>query len=909
MTISQQLSIGLLMACMLGNIPTTWAWQVADGQIRDAQGTPIQLRGVNWPGFEEGSPQNRYLAPQGLWARSFSDMLDQMQALGINAVRLPFCPQALTATATGWIHPELNPMLSGRTALQVLDAVVMQLDQRGMYILLDHHRPDCIAISPLWYTDDYSEQAWIDDLVLVAQRYRHLPHLLGIDLTNEPYGATWGSGNLATDWNLAAERAAAAVLAVAPDLLIFVAGIAESTYCSSTTGHFWGENLEPLACRPLAIPADRLVLSPHVYGPDVAQQAYFSAPDFPANLPAIWEQHFGRFTEQGYTLVVGEFGGRYAPGSADRLWQDAFVDYLIDKGLNSSFYWAWNPNSSDTGGLLQDDWISLRDDKVALLQRLWHSTPPRLPDVSPDSTPDSLDWCLDIDANGLAEANRDGLLLLRWLFGLRDAPLTEGALDPAGRRTSADAIAAYLGHAAGPIEIDANGQADALTDGLLALRWLTGMRNDALIADALGTGAKRTDADAIDALLATRAAADCSAARFALAYGPYRQNQAPAGSPPSRAELNQDLALIAAHTDLIRTYGACAPELAQIPSLAAAHGIRLWQGVNLGSMNVADANDREIGCLVQLAAEHDNLAAAIVGGELLLRGDLSEQQIIDYLGQARAAGLPVATSDTWFEWCNAVNGICRRRPALAAAVDFIVAHAHPYWEGLPISQAAAAVIAEAIALRALYPDKILVIGETGWPSNGSAFANAIPSLANQQRFIEELWRLSRRHQVPVMLFEAFDEPWKSAVEGDVGAHWGLYNVNRGQKHGAIDWTLPGPPAAPTGPMISIEHPRPGQPLETKPDCGIPLFGRAYPSGPGWSVAVEVFTDQWYPQPLWYASGKAPTIDGLWAMPSITLAGSGRWNNHRIRVRLLNERGEPVASQQIQGLVRGNDCAP
>ena len=196
--------------------------------------------------------------------------------------------------------------------------------------------------------------------------------VIGIDLKNEPHGsATWESGRVATDWNRAAERAAEAVLKVAPHWLMFVEGISDTSECSQPGPAFWGENLEPMACTPLNIPADRLVLAPHTYGPDVHPQPYFDDPRFPANMPAIWERRFGQFVAQGYTVMLGEFGGRYGEGDPrDRAWQDALVFYLIGKGIDSGFYWSWNPNSDDTGGLLRDDWTTLHQEKVALLRNL-----------------------------------------------------------------------------------------------------------------------------------------------------------------------------------------------------------------------------------------------------------------------------------------------------------------------------------------------------------------------------------------------------------------------------------------------------------------------------------------------------------------------------------------------------------
>lgn len=343
------------------------AYSVGDGQIYDTGGQPVPLRGVSWFGFETGNH-----VVHGLWARNWKDMITQMQELGFDAVRLPFCPATLTGVAPDSISYDLNPDLSGLNSLQVLDKIVQEFSDRGFHILLDHHTPDCAAISELWYTGSYTEQQWLNDLQFVAERYAAVPGVIGLDIKNEPHGsATWGTGD-ATDWRLAAKRAADAVLAKAPQWLIFVEGIGENPSCSYGPNHWWGGNIEPLACYPLDIPADRLVMAPHAYGPDVYVQPYFDDPSFPANMPAIWETHFGQFVQQGYAVMLGEFGGKYGQGDArDVAWQDALVDYLIGKGIRGGFYWSWNPNSGDTGGILMDDWISVRTDKVTLLQRLW----------------------------------------------------------------------------------------------------------------------------------------------------------------------------------------------------------------------------------------------------------------------------------------------------------------------------------------------------------------------------------------------------------------------------------------------------------------------------------------------------------------------------------------------------------
>jgi len=331
-------------------------------------GEEVRFFGVNWFGAET---QDHVV--HGLWSRNYEDMIGQIVSLGFNAVRLPFCPITLDNVPPTSINTAANPTLEGLGSLAVLDEIVRALDAAGVHILFDHHRPDCNAISDLPTISGYTQADWIGDLVFIALRYREVDHFMGIDLKNEPHGqATWGTGNSTTDWNVAAETAASAVLAANPDILIFVEGIGENPTCSSSTQHWWGGNLEPWLCAPLDIPADKLVFSPHVYGPDVFEQPYFDAPDFPANMSAIWTTHFGFLSDLGRVVAPGEFGGRYGHGglASDVLWQDTFIDYLIEKQVCHFFYWSWNPNSGDTGGILRDDWSTVWQDKVDNLGRL-----------------------------------------------------------------------------------------------------------------------------------------------------------------------------------------------------------------------------------------------------------------------------------------------------------------------------------------------------------------------------------------------------------------------------------------------------------------------------------------------------------------------------------------------------------
>src|SRR5712691_11901137 len=179
------------------------------GNIVDAAGNVVRLTGVNWFGLETST-----FAPQGLWARSMNDMLDQIVQAGFNTIRLPYSDQLFDSSSIpNGIDFQKNADLEGLTGPQIMDQVIQRAGERNLKVILDRHRPTAAGQSELWYTDHTSEQRWIDDWVMLANRYRGNPTVIGADLHNEPHGpATWGDGNPLTDWQAAAERAGNAVL-------------------------------------------------------------------------------------------------------------------------------------------------------------------------------------------------------------------------------------------------------------------------------------------------------------------------------------------------------------------------------------------------------------------------------------------------------------------------------------------------------------------------------------------------------------------------------------------------------------------------------------------------------------------------------------------------------------------------
>lgn len=333
------------------------------GRLLDGNGNEVRITGVNWFGMETGS-----FAPHGLWARSGTDMLDEVVAAGFNAIRLPFSNELFEpGRMPNGIDFEQNPELRGLSGIEILDWVIDEAGRRGLKVILDRHRPTSDAQAELWYTDRVPEERWVSDWVMLAKRYRGNPAVLGADLHNEPHGpATWGDGNPKTDWRLAAERAGNAILAANPDWLIIVEGV--ESYGGEW--YWWGGNLSGAQQHPVRLDdPSKLVYSAHDYGPGVWQQSWFTDPRFPENLPELWQKRWAYLSIDGIApVLIGEFGGRSVdPSEPEGIWQRTLVDYLKATGISYT-YWSWNPNSGDTGGILLDDWRTIDKAKLALLQ-------------------------------------------------------------------------------------------------------------------------------------------------------------------------------------------------------------------------------------------------------------------------------------------------------------------------------------------------------------------------------------------------------------------------------------------------------------------------------------------------------------------------------------------------------------
>jgi exo-beta-1,3-glucanase (GH17 family)/cellulose synthase/poly-beta-1,6-N-acetylglucosamine synthase-like glycosyltransferase len=267
-----------------------------------------------------------------------------------------------------------------------------------------------------------------------------------------------------------------------------------------------------------------------------------------------------------------------------------------------------------------------------------------------------------------------------------------------------------------------------------------------------------------------------------FAFSPFHRGETPeANQIPSQAEISSDLEQISHVTSRIRTYNV-EEGMSEIPRLAEEYPLKITLGAWISGKTAN--NEDQVARLIRIANDSPNVDRVMVGNEVLYRNDISVPALIHYIEQVKAGvHVPVSTAEPWHVWL--------KHPELAASVDYITVHLLPYWEQTREMDAVADVLAKYDQVQRAYPDKHIVIGEVGWPSNGVVNGGAVPSRVNQAKFLRSFFNAAQARGLDYFVMEAFDQPWKTSFEGRVAGYWGMYDLDRHAKwsmSGAIEET-------------------------------------------------------------------------------------------------------------------------
>lgn len=377
--------------------PSTDDWLFTDGKdIMDSTGKKVWITGVNWFGYNTGT--NLF---DGLWAGDLNTSIQSIADHGFNLIRVPISAELILQWKAGKapnanFNQATNYYLVGMDSLEIWDYVLGQFRACGLKVMIDIHSAETDASGHninMWTTAKISTAQYQEALVWMAERYKNDDTIIAYDLKNEPHGkpnegkaaAIWNDSTDANNWKYVAQETALMVLSVNPNVLIMVEGTeiypmelkTNSDYHSTDSKDYyfnwWGGNLRGVKDYPIDLGKyqDKLVYSPHDYGPTVYKQPWFDkAYDFDSLMEDCWEDNWFYIYENNIApLLIGEWGGYMR--EPNLTWMTCMRELIAKNHLNHTF-WCFNANSGDTGGLVLDDFTTWDTEKYNFVKEvLW----------------------------------------------------------------------------------------------------------------------------------------------------------------------------------------------------------------------------------------------------------------------------------------------------------------------------------------------------------------------------------------------------------------------------------------------------------------------------------------------------------------------------------------------------------
>lgn len=372
-------------------------WLHTDGsKILDKDGKEVWITGVNWFGYNTGT--NTF---DGLWNSELKPSVEAIADHGFNLIRVPMSAELINQWADGE-YPQANynnaynEELNAMNSLEIFDYFLKLAEENGLKVMPDIHSAETNASGHtvnLWYTDKVTVKDYYSALEWMAERYKDNDTIIAYDLKNEPHGkpnegssaAIWNDSKSANNWKYVAETAAKKVLAKNPNVLIMVEGTEiypknikkNGDYSSQNSDDYyfnwWGGNLRGVKDYPIDLGKyqDKLVYSPHDYGPTVYEQPWFQGNyTYQSLMKDCWKDNWFYIQEQDIApLLIGEWGGFMT--EPNLTWMTYMRKLIKDNHVNHTF-WCFNANSGDTGGLVLDDFVTWDEEKYKFVKEvLW----------------------------------------------------------------------------------------------------------------------------------------------------------------------------------------------------------------------------------------------------------------------------------------------------------------------------------------------------------------------------------------------------------------------------------------------------------------------------------------------------------------------------------------------------------
>ena len=251
-----------------------------------------------------------------------------------------------------------------------------------------------------------------------------------------------------------------------------------------------------------------------------------------------------------------------------------------------------------------------------------------------------------------------------------------------------------------------------------------------------------------------------------LCFSPYLEGQN-IGDQLSKSQIYKRMDVIAPYSQWVRSF-SCTEGNEHTPKIAKEKQLQTMVGAWIGDDKIQ--NEKEIKALIKLA-KSGFVDIAVVGNETLMRGELSEEELLAYINRVKKAlpEIPVGYVDAYYQFVE--------RPKIIDACDVILVNCYPFWEGCNIEESALYLKQMYAVTQQFAKGKPVIISETGWPNKGARLESAQPTENNAMKYFIDASNWAQKNEIPSFYFSSFDESWKVHHEGDVGARWGIWDKN------------------------------------------------------------------------------------------------------------------------------------
>jgi exo-beta-1,3-glucanase (GH17 family) len=262
-----------------------------------------------------------------------------------------------------------------------------------------------------------------------------------------------------------------------------------------------------------------------------------------------------------------------------------------------------------------------------------------------------------------------------------------------------------------------------------------------------------------------------------MCYSPYQGNSASDSSCKSSEQVMSDISEIAAKGfKAVRIYATDCAQLENVGAAAKQYGLKMIIGIYIDSSGISsDAYSQLSDITSYFAGDYSLVEMALIGNEALFNGYVSAGELASFISDCKStlkgAGYsgPVTTADT-------VASILANESELCGSIDALAANIHPFFNGNVQPEGACAFVEQQMQMLGAACGGSLPVynSETGWPSQGPNYMNAVPGTAEQQAAIESLATCSCSDKNSYLSFE--NDMWKDDGTDSVEPYWGCVQL-------------------------------------------------------------------------------------------------------------------------------------